>query len=355
MPTQNSDHTLDELRAKLTKSKDQLKQVTKMLQQKPNNDTLKSLKKDLKRVIELTENLVEMKEQKYKDRGGATGDANEKGISATVVGPDGKPQPREWGQFKPEYEIGERCQAKFTDGRWYIAQITELKVAPDGSDAKGYNVLFLEYGNEHVAMAKDMRTYVPPLQEQVKVGDRVRACWNEDGMFYKAVVQKANPDGTFAVEFTKYKNKADGVELKDIQLVKEKKPMKYVDKKGWTHVAAEAEIPDKLIAKATDPKAVLEEKRLKKRRIKKRHRRLMKEAEQDNRQNSWRRFHKKGLKQAKKSFKGSLFKTTKSIFAAPDTLDGKVGVYGSGTKMTDFDQRTHYHNIRGARGEEDLS
>lgn len=351
MATAGSDHTLDELRAKLTKSKDQLRQVTKMLQSKPNNDTLKSLKKDLKRVIELTENLVEMKEQKYKDRAPGK-DAK----SGTVTGPNGKQQPREWGQFKPEYEIGERCQAKFTDGRWYIAQITEVQKAPDGTDGKGYNVLFLEYGNEHVAMAKDMRTYVPPLPEQVKVQDRVRACWSEDGMFYKAIVQKQNADGTFAVEFTKYKNKADGVELKDIQLVKEKKVpvMKHVDKKGWTHVAAEAYIPEKLKATATDSKMKLDEKRMAKRRIKKRHRRLMKEAEQDNRQNSWRRFHKKGLKKAKKNLGASLFKTTKSIFASPEAMDGKVGVYGSGTTMTKFDQRTHYHNIRGAR-EEDLT
>jgi len=350
-----ADHTLDELRAKLAKSKEQLKQVTKMLQQKPNNDTLKSLKKDLKRVIEMTENLVEMKEQKYKDNVPQTAKP-EKGISTMVVGPDGKTQPREWGVYKPEYEVGERCQAKFTDGRWYIAQITEVVKSPDGGEGKGYNVLFLEYGNEHVAKAKDMRTYVPPLPEEIKVGDRVRACWNEDGMFYKAIVQKENPDGTYAVEFTRYKNKADGVKLEDFQLVKERKApvMKHVDKKGWTHVAAVPHIPDKLQGNAKDSKATLDEKRLRKRRIKKRHRRLMKEAEQDNRQNSWRRFHKKGIKKALGSFKGSLFKKGKSIFAAPEGLDGKVGVYGSGQKMTEFDPRTHYHNIR--RGmDEDLS
>jgi len=343
------DHTLDELRAKLAKSKEQLKQVTKMLTHKPNNDTLKSLKKDLKRVIELTENLVSMKEQKYKENETIK---DGKGVQNRVVGPDGKPQPREWGVPQDKYEVNERCQAKWTnengEDRWYIAQITEIVKHPEGKDGVGYNVLFLEYGNEHVCTVKDMRTFVPPLQEQVKVGNQVRACWQEDGMFYKAIVTKANDDGTYAVEFTRYKNKSDSVPLTDIQLVKTRKQpiMKHVDKKGWTHVAAEPFIPENLKAKTSDTKAELEKKRLKKRAIKKRHRRLMKEAEQDNRQNSWRRFHKKGMKMSLKKFKGSLFKTSKSIFAAPESLDGKVGVYNSGMKMTQFDERTHYHNIR---------
>merc|ERR1719159_2304177 len=91
------------------------------------------------------------------------------------------------------------------------------------------------------------------------------------GMFYKALVQTITPEGKYAVEFTKYKNKAE-VELKDIQLVKEKKApiMKTIDKKGWTHVAEQVYIPDKLKPKATDTKAELDRKRLKSRQLKKR-------------------------------------------------------------------------------------
>jgi len=91
-----SDSSLDELRAKLTKSRNQLKQVSKMLAQKPNNETVKNLKTDLERVIELTENLLKMKEQKLAES------TKKRGKSRTIIGPDGKEQPREWGMPKEE-------------------------------------------------------------------------------------------------------------------------------------------------------------------------------------------------------------------------------------------------------------
>jgi len=340
-----SDSSLDELRAKLTKSKNQLKQVSKMLAQKPNNETVKNLKTDLERVIELTENLLKMKEQKHAESTKRRG-------RRTIVGPDGKEQPREWGMPKDEWKIGERCQAKFTDSHWYIGAITDIVAHPQGGIGKGYQILFLEYGDEHVATLENMRTYVPPLPEQVQVGDRVRACWGDDGMFYKAIIQAMADDGKYDVEFTKYKNKAS-VPLEDIQLVKEKKApiMKTVDKKGWTHVAEEVYIPESLRAKPKDTKEVLDKKRLKKRKLKKQHRRMLKEAEQDNRQNAWKRFKKKGDRSKTKGIKANLFRKAKSIFAAPESLEGRVGVFGSGSGMTEFGERTHFHNLK--RGTEE--
>jgi len=336
-----SDSSLDELRAKLTKSKNQLKQVTKMLAQKPNNETVKNLKTDLERVIELTENLLKMKEQKYAEA------SKRKGRAMTIIGPDGKEQPREWGMPKDEWKIGERCQAKFTDKHWYVGAITDIVAHPAGGVGKGYQILFLEYGDEHVATVENMRTYVPPLKEQVQVGDRVRACWGDDGMFYKAIIQNITEDGKYDVEFTKYKNKAT-VPLEDIQLVKEKKApiMKTVDKKGWTHVAEEVYIPESLKPKPEDSKEILDKKRLKKRKLKKQHRRMLKEAAQDNRQNAWKRFRRKGERSKKKGLKANLFRKAKSIFAAPESLEGRVGVFGSGTGMTEFGERTHFHNLK---------
>jgi len=346
-----SDSTIEELKTKLAKSRGQLKQVSKMLQAKPNNETVKNLQKDLERVIELTENLVKMKEKKA-----VASEMHKKGNKKyMVMGPNGE-QPREWGQMKDEWEVGERCQAKFTDGRWYIGAITDTVAHPDGGTGKGYQILFLEYGDEHVTTTENMRTYVPPLPEQVKVGDRIRACWGDDGMFYKALVQGITAAGKFSVEFTKYKNKAD-VDLKDIQLVKEKKApvMKTVDKKGWTHVREDCYIPDKFKPKPGDVKETLDSKRLASRRLKKRHRRLLKEAEQDNRQNAWKRFKTKGEKITKKGIKTTLFRKRESIFKAPEGLDGRVGIYGSGKGMTEFQDRTHHHNLKKGGQQEDGS
>jgi len=339
---------LDELRAKLNKSRNQLKQVTKMLAAKPNNETVKNLQTDLERVIELTENLLRMKEQKQAES------TKKSGRSLTIMGPDGKEQPREWGLPKEEWKIGERCQAKFTDNHWYVGAITDIVAHPQGGVGKGYQILFLEYGDEHVGTVELMRTYVPPLREQVQVGDRVRACWGDDGMFYKAIVQNITDEGKYDVEFTKYKNKAS-VPLEDIQLVKEKKApiVKTIDKKGWTHVAEQVYIPESLKAKPQDTKEQLDKKRLKKRKLKKRHRRMLKEAAQDNRQNAWKRFKKKGDKTKGKVLKANLFRKKKSIFAAPEGLEGRVGVFGSGLGMTEFGERTHFHNLKRPGEEEE--
>jgi hypothetical protein len=70
--------------------------------------------------------------------------------------------------------------------------------------------------------------------------------------------------------------------------------------------------------------------------------------EQDEKLNagkqSWQAFNAKSKTSSGKKKLGGV--TRKSIFATPDTLDGKVGVVGSGAGMTDFGARKkHRHEF----------
>jgi len=51
-----------------------------------------------------------------------------------------------------------------------------------------------------------------------------------------------------------------------------------------------------------------------------------------------------GLTLTKKGYdaKKGLFKKNESIFKSPETIEGKVGVMGSGKGMTNFSQRTKF-------------
>ena len=63
-----------------------------------------------------------------------------------------------------------------------------------------------------------------------------------------------------------------------------------------------------------------ETKRKKIKRIKSTHRQKLREEESNKRKNNWQEFMKAGFKRQKRS-----------IFASPDSVDGRVGVTGSGT------------------------
>jgi len=64
--------------------------------------------------------------------------------------------------------------------------------------------------------------------------------------------------------------------------------------------------------------------------LKNEHRKIQAEEQRNKRKAQWQDFQNKG-KVSKKAKKGG-----DSIFQSPDTIEGKVGVVGSGKKMTEF-------------------
>jgi hypothetical protein len=79
-------------------------------------------------------------------RGGAGGDdasAAADGIKVlSISGTSSAPMPAKKVVAKVAYTVGEKCQALWTDGKYYTAQI--MKVIPDSTK---YQIKYLEYGN----------------------------------------------------------------------------------------------------------------------------------------------------------------------------------------------------------------
>ena len=58
--------------------------------------------------------------------------------------------------------------------------------------------------------------------------------------------------------------------------------------------------------------------------------------------NSWQKFKTKSSAKSKTGFRTG--KAKDSIFRSPDTVDGRVGVIGSGKRMTEFRDREKWTN-----------
>ena len=93
--------------------------------------------------------------------------------------------------------------------------------------------------------------------------------------------------------------------------------------------------------KANDTDKAREQKRKKLKALKYQHKIQMQEQGSKIKQNVWQNFQKKGSKQNKGHF--AFQKNQQSIFKTPDSVDGKVGVMGSGQAMTSYkSQKTKY-------------
>lgn len=146
-----------------------------------------------------------------------------------------------------------------------------------------------------------------------RVGDICMAKWSENGQYYEARIDAINPDGQVNVTFEAYKNR--GVtslgELREFT--------------GQKRVLSEAEKMKK--AKMHNREY------LKKKKLKKQQRFKELEEERECEKKKWLAFANKALKSKKTGLK------TKSIFASPDSVNGRVGIGTcgiSGKPMTEF-------------------
>jgi len=117
------DESVNDLHTKLEKNKQQLKKVKNLLSSQKENETLKTLKRDLEQVIKLTTELLNLKEGKvvaYAD------DKSERSIAPSIpvnlVKYQKRKAPREWGEEKDKWKKGERCQVK-VHGRWELGVV----------------------------------------------------------------------------------------------------------------------------------------------------------------------------------------------------------------------------------------
>eukprot|EP00455_Lapot_gusevi_P025562 TRINITY_DN2694_c0_g3_i1.p1 TRINITY_DN2694_c0_g3~~TRINITY_DN2694_c0_g3_i1.p1 ORF type:complete len:314 (-),score=55.91 TRINITY_DN2694_c0_g3_i1:28-969(-) len=294
------DQTISELQAKLAEHKSQLRQVEELLITRSDDETLMKLREDLQQVIQLTEDLTHAKSAKVSSKG----DSEEKNV----------------------WHVGERCQAKDGDGKWHTARIDSIE-----EHLGSFMVTFLDYGNTAEVVESCLRKYRPVSADQLRPGMQVRALFTGDGLFYDAVIDQITERGTVLVTFQQYGD-TDEVPVYDIQVHKSAKKRAVEEE-----LPDQPIIPESLKPKPTDTEAERESKRRRIKAIKNKHRLLKLEQEQSKRQNAWQDFKVGAVKSKKKALVG--VRKGPSMFASPDSIEGKVGVVGSGHGMTDFQQR----------------
>nr|CAI5844514.1 unnamed protein product [Callosobruchus analis] len=146
-----------------------------------------------------------------------------------------------------------------------------------------------------------------------RVGDACMAKWSDNGQYYEARIDAINPDGQVNVTFEAYKNRGVTTlsELREFT--------------GQKRVLTEAE---KMKKARLHDKEYLKKKKLKKQQ---RYKEMEEEREQDKKK--WLAFASKAIKNKKSGLK------TKSIFASPESVNGRVGIGTcgmSGKPMTEF-------------------
>jgi len=191
--------------------------------------------------------------------------------------------------------------------------------------------------------AKYQRPTYPNIHEVatsrgIFVGMQVEALW-EDGEWYKGTVTSITIDG-IGVTFSEYGNiatlspehvrprKSHELIIVDANTVGSNtyssKNTLVVDKH-----TGELVLPTSLKMTPTDSEQIRKMKKKGIKALKNEHRKIQAEEQRNKRKASWQDFQNKG-KVHKKAKKGD------SIFQSPDTIEGKVGVIGSGKKMTEF-------------------
>jgi len=187
----------------------------------------------------------------------------------------------------------------------------------------------------------------PDIQEiaskmGIYLNQRCEAQWDEDKEWYKCNITNISPEG-FTVKFEKYKHvqtvgpdQIRHLKLQNLVLVDHAKKGGQVTTKDVLVVdktTGDLVLPPSLKILPTDSEQARRAKKKGIRALKNDHRKLQQDDTRNKRKAEWQNFvtKSKGGSQATKKLK-----TGGSIFQSPETVDGKVGVTGSGKAMTSF-------------------
>lgn len=304
----------EELLTKLDTYREQLAQVEEALEQQPDEPSLQKLKNDLTEVILLTEDLV-----KYQAAAPAV--AEEAAETVTT----GRPQQKSVHTAL----IGRTCEA-FFEQKWYNAEIASVR--RDDRGVERCTVDFVGFDHHHEYKITDIRLLRPPHPAQCQAGTRCQSIFLEDGLWYDCVITEQTEKG-YKVTFTEYGTRSE-VRFDQVRLAGAKGPEK---KRSVKEVSTPAgyKIPESLVIQKVDTEEIKETKKRKIQAIKKNQRQEKVEQDSLRKQASWQKFFcNKASVRSKCGFLSG--KPKESIFKVPETLEGKVGVTGSGKGMTEF-------------------
>jgi survival-of-motor-neuron-related-splicing factor 30 len=203
---------------------------------------------------------------------------------------------------KEAIKVGFQCEAKYyVDSQFYTCSVTE--VTP-----YGFRVLFDGYGNSEEVPYE----YLRPLTAIAGSTTTSTAVGASSSVASSSSVATTSSSAS--------SSSSKKVPAKPFVAPIEK-PIK---------------IPENLQILPTDSEAEKERKRKRLRAIKSLNRHKTIDNERNMKQNAWKSFQHNAIKKKAKGTSGVLSKRGTSIFASPETVDGRVGVVGSGQGMTAF-------------------
>lgn len=310
----------EELLTKLDTYREQLAQVEEALEQQSDEPSLVKLKNDLTEVIVLTEDLV-----KY--QAAAPAPAEEPAVVETSSAAGSRPQQKSVHTAL----VGRTCEA-FFEQKWYNAEIKSVR--RDDRGVERVVVDFCGFTQQREYKVTDVKMLRPPHPAQCHPGTRCQAIFPEDGLWYECVITEQTEKG-YRVTFTDYGTK---VEVRFDQIRLSGSSSKVAEKKRTIKevtTPAGYKIPESLVIQKTDTDDQVDTKKRKIQAIKKQQRVDKIEEDSIKEQSSWQKFfYTKASTRSKCGFMSG--KPRESIFKVPDTLEGKVGVVGSGKEMTKF-------------------
>ena len=219
-------------------------------------------------------------------------------------------------------DVGSLSNAYYeSDQQWYPALLEEI-------DELDSSVVVLFYGfNERIRVPFTFVQLIPPPDPgTILEGTHIEALYTRDGKWHPALVEGVNGD-LVCVKYQKWPTK-ENVKIQYVR-VPANSQRTLTDR-------ATFEIPDKLKILPNDPEDV---RKLKKKRIKsmkKAWRQQQHEKASEAYQSSW-----KAFKQTTEA-SGLTKLHKKSLFTSPDSVDGKVGVMGSGHGVTHFGDKVKW-------------
>ncbi|XP_030641918.1 survival of motor neuron-related-splicing factor 30 [Chanos chanos] len=221
----------------------------------------------------------------------------------------------------------------------YKAQLQQVEAALS-TDPENEDLLKLQKDlQEVIELTKDLLTSQPvegvasanssdaaPVKHNWNVGDRCMATWSQDGQLYEAEIEEIDSEnGTAAITFIGYGN-AEVVSLHALKPAEEGKGNKEEGGKPKSKKA--------LIA---------EQREYKKKKAQKKVQRMKElEQEREDQKSKWQQFNNKAYSKNKKG------QVKRSIFASPESVNGKVGVGTCGIAdkpMTQYNDTSKY-NVR---------
>lgn len=313
----SSSDSTEELTTKLNTYKEQLEQVETLIKTDPGNESFIKLRADLLEVVALTQDLVNIR----------TGEGG-----GSVAVPAAAAAPVVSATSNGTYVVGAVVEAFFQD-KWYPAAIEEMV-----SDK--YTVFFIGYGNKEELASSNIRPIPIPVNSVAKgqavVGFKCEGQFSGDGNWYPVQIEEITEFG-YKVTFPDY-GTSEELPIQYLRLLAKKK----IREQKISATSGHMEIPEHLVIKPTDTEAEKAKKKKRIRAIKSHNRMNAFDEERKTKQSGWQGFQKKLTKKRVHGSMHQLAKKKKSIFASPDDVEGKVGVVGSGKKMTDFERRKKY-------------